>query len=155
VTAEVRTGASGSLASVTATAATRTSVSCHQHPWTLARYPAAEDMSGLTADISAGLTAVRPLSEPARKSAGKKAVKACAGVAAAFTGVVTVIPAANGGIDVERLVGVVIFVSWRPSWWPCLWRCMHGLTGAPAGSPRRGCRQGQAVRHLGAPYRLR
>jgi hypothetical protein len=68
-------------------------------------------MSGLTADIPAGLTAVRPLSEPARKSAGKKAVKACAGVAAAFTGVVTVIPAANGGIDVERLVGVVIFVS--------------------------------------------
>lgn len=44
---------------------------------------------------------------------------------------------------------------WRPSWWPCWWRCMHGLTGAPAGSPRRGCRRAQAVRYPGAPYRLR
>jgi Domain of unknown function (DUF1707) len=69
------------------------------------------ELAALTADIPAGLTAVRPLSEPARKSAGKKAVKAWAGVAAAFTGVTTVIAAANGGIDVERLVGVVIFVS--------------------------------------------
>lgn len=68
-------------------------------------------LAALTADIPAGLTAVRPLSEPARKSAGRKAVKAWAGVAAAFTGVVTVIAAANGGIDGERLAGVVIFVS--------------------------------------------
>jgi heme A synthase len=68
-------------------------------------------LTALTADIPAGLTAVRPLSEPARKSAGKKAVRAWAGVAAAFTGVTTVIAAANGGIDVERLVGVIIFVS--------------------------------------------
>jgi Domain of unknown function (DUF1707) len=69
------------------------------------------ELAAPTADIPAGLTAVRPLSEPARKSAGRKAVKAWAGVAAAFTGVVTVIAAANGGIDGERLAGVVIFVS--------------------------------------------
>jgi hypothetical protein len=68
-------------------------------------------LAALTADIPAGLTAVRPLSEPVRKSAGKKAVRAWAGGAAAFTGVAAVIAAANGGIDVERLVGVVIFVS--------------------------------------------
>jgi hypothetical protein len=68
-------------------------------------------LAALTADIPAGLTAVRPLSEPVLKSAGKKAVKAWAGVAAAFMGVATVIAAANGGIDVERLIGVVIFVS--------------------------------------------
>jgi len=58
-------------------------------------------LAALTADIPAGLTAVRPLSEPVLKSAGKKAVKAWAGVAAAFMGVATVIAAANGGIDVE------------------------------------------------------
>lgn len=68
-------------------------------------------LAALTADIPAGLSAVQPLSEPVRKSAGRKAVKAWAGGAAAFTGVAAVIAAANGGIDVERLVGVVIFVS--------------------------------------------
>ena len=69
------------------------------------------ELAALTADIRAGLTAVRPLSEPVLKSAGKNAVKAWAGGAAAFTGVAAAIAAANGGIDVERLVGVVIFVS--------------------------------------------
>lgn len=68
-------------------------------------------LAALTADIPANLSAVQPLSEPVRKSAGRKAVKAWAGGAAAFTGVAAVIAAANGGIDVERLVGVVIFVS--------------------------------------------
>jgi hypothetical protein len=60
------------------------------------------ELAALTADIPAGLTAVRPLSEPARKPAGKKAVKAWAGVAAAFTGTVTVIAAANGGVRPAR-----------------------------------------------------
>jgi len=69
------------------------------------------ELATLTADIPAGLTAVQPLSEPVLKSEGKTAVKTWAGVAAAFTGVVTAIAAANGGIDVERLIGVVIFVS--------------------------------------------
>jgi hypothetical protein len=65
------------------------------------------ELTALTADIPAG----QPLSEPVLKSAGKTSVMTWAGVAAAFTGVVTVIAAANGGIDVERLIGVVIFVS--------------------------------------------
>jgi hypothetical protein len=67
-------------------------------------------LAALTADIPAGLTTIRPLSEPVRKSAGRKPVKAWAGGAAAFTGVAAVIGTANGGIDVDRLVFVVIFV---------------------------------------------
>jgi heme A synthase len=66
-------------------------------------------LAALTADIPVSPTAVRPLSEPARKSAGRKAVKAWAAGAAAFTGVSAVIAVANGS-DVERLVFVIIFV---------------------------------------------
>ncbi len=69
-------------------------------------------LAALTADIPAGLTAVQPLSEPARKSAGKKAVRAWAGGVAAFTGAAVVVAAANGGIEnVQRLVFVVVFFA--------------------------------------------
>jgi heme A synthase len=67
-------------------------------------------LAALTADIPVSLTAVRPLGEAARKPEGRKAVKAWAGGAAAFTGVAAVTAVANGSIDVERLVFVVIFV---------------------------------------------
>ncbi len=66
-------------------------------------------LAALTADIPASLTAVQPLSEPARKSAGKKPVRAWAGGVAAFTGAAAVIAAANGGIEnVQLLVFVVV-----------------------------------------------
>jgi hypothetical protein len=69
------------------------------------------ELAALTADIPAGLTAARPLWEPALKPASRKAGQASAGGVAAFMGVSAVVAAATAGSPGERLAFVVVFVS--------------------------------------------